>query len=180
MPSWLDDEVLILYWKVPSWLDEEVLIFYWNVPSWLEEVLILYEVVASSSVSFSNCILVSLVFVLFFCFVFFVCVRNTRRFVLYFIMRKYTSMSYIRGISVRYKWSVVQVQVCYTSKVTRPKTHNIIYINIPPQTQGGCETSLRLSTKSRVRPLRSDLVKISASWYLEETEKSLRAPWTRW
>ena len=24
----------------------------------------------------------------------------------------------------------VQVQVCYTSKVTRPKTHNIIYINM--------------------------------------------------
>ena len=72
-------------------------------------------------------------------------------------------MPYIGGISVRYKESVVQVQMCYTSKVTGPKAHNIIYINSPPQTQGGCETSLRLSTKSRVRPLGSDLVKISAS-----------------
>ena len=59
--------------------------------------------------------------------------------------------------------SVVQVQVCYTSKVIGPKAHNIIYINNPPQTQGGCETSLKLSTKSRVHPLGSDLVKISAS-----------------
>ena len=53
--------------------------------------------------------------------------------------------------------------MCYTSKVTGPKAHNIIYINSPLQTQDGCETSLRLSTKSRVRPLGSDLVKISAS-----------------
>ena len=30
-------------------------------------------------------------------------VRNTRGFVLYFLMRKYTSVSYIGGISVRYK-----------------------------------------------------------------------------
>ena len=30
-------------------------------------------------------------------------VRNTRRFVLYFLMRKYTSVPYIGGISVRYK-----------------------------------------------------------------------------
>ena len=30
-------------------------------------------------------------------------VRNTRRYVLYFLMRKYTSVPYIRGISVRYK-----------------------------------------------------------------------------
>ena len=59
--------------------------------------------------------------------------------------------------------SIVQVQVCYTSKVTGPKAHNIIYINSSPQTQGGCETSLRLSTKSQVHPLGSDLVKISAS-----------------
>ena len=33
----------------------------------------------------------------------YVCVRNTRGFVLYFIMRKYTSVPYIGGISVRYK-----------------------------------------------------------------------------
>ena len=46
-------------------------------------------------------------------------------------------------------------QVCYTSNLTGPKAHNIIYINSPPQIQGGCETSLRLSTKSRVRPLGS-------------------------
>ena len=59
--------------------------------------------------------------------------------------------------------SVVQVQVCYTSNLVGPKAHNIIYVNNPPQTQGGCETNLRLSTKSRARPLGSDLVKISAS-----------------
>ena len=59
--------------------------------------------------------------------------------------------------------SVVQVQVCYTSNLVGPKAHNIIYVNSPPQTQGRCETNLRLSTKSRVRPLGSDLVKISAS-----------------
>ena len=59
--------------------------------------------------------------------------------------------------------SVIQVQVCHTSKVIGPKAHNIIYINSPPQTQGGCETSLKLSTKSRMRPLGSDFVKISAS-----------------
>ena len=93
----------------------------------------------------------------------FVIVRNTRGFVLYFLMRKYTLVPYIGGISVRYKSSVVQVQVCYTSKVIGPKAHNIIYINSPPQTQGGCETSLRSSTKSRVRPLGSDLVKIFAN-----------------
>ena len=58
---------------------------------------------------------------------------------------------------------VVQVRVCYTSNLTGLKTHNIIYVNSPPQTQGGCETNLRLSTKSRVRPLGNDLMKISAS-----------------
>ena len=57
---------------------------------------------------------------------------------------------------------VVQVRVCYTSNLTGLKAHNIIYVNSPPQTQGGCETNLRLSTKSRVRLLGSDLVKISA------------------
>ena len=61
------------------------------------------------------------------------------------------------GTSVRYKY--------YTSNLTRPKAHNIIYFNInsPPQLQGGCETNLRLPTKSRVRLLGRDLVKISAS-----------------
>ena len=43
-------------------------------------------------------------FVLFCIFVFFFwSVRNTRGFVLYFLMKKYTSMPYIEGISVRYK-----------------------------------------------------------------------------
>ena len=51
----------------------------------------------------------------------------------------------------------------HTSKAVGTKAHNIIYINSPPQTQGGCETSLRLSTKSRVRLLGSGLVKISGS-----------------
>ena len=37
------------------------------------------------------------------------------------------------------------------------------HVNIPPQTQGGCETNLRLSTKVRRRPLGCDLVKISTS-----------------
>ena len=58
---------------------------------------------------------------------------------------------------------VVQVRVCYTSNLARPKAHNIIHVNNPPQTQGGCETSLKLSTKSRVRLLGSGLVKISGS-----------------
>ena len=53
--------------------------------------------------------------------------------------------------------------VCYTSNLTGLKAHNIIHGNSPPQTQGERETSLRLSTKSRVHPLGSDLVKISAS-----------------
>ena len=56
----------------------------------------------------------------------------------------------------------VQVK-CSTSNLVGPKAYNIIYVNNPPQTQGGCETNLRLSTKSRVRPLGSDLVKIFAS-----------------
>ena len=80
-----------------------------------------------------------------------VAVRNTKGFVLYFINEKI----YISALYRRHKCAV-QVQVCYTSKVIVPKAHNIIYINSPPQTQGGCETSLRLSTKSRVRPLGSD------------------------
>ena len=57
--------------------------------------------------------------------------------------------------TVRYKY--------YTSNLTGPRAHNIIYFNSPPQLQGGCETNLRLSTKSRVRLLGRDLVKISAS-----------------
>ena len=35
---------------------------------------------------------------------------------------------YISALYRRHK-CVVQVQVCYTSKVTGPKAHNIIYIN---------------------------------------------------
>ena len=63
---------------------------------------------------------------------------------------------------------VVQVRVsykrvCYTSNLVWTKAHKTIHVNNPPQTQGGCETSLRLLTKSQVRPLGSDLVKISAS-----------------
>ena len=57
----------------------------------------------------------------------------------------------------------VQVRVYYTSNLARPKAHNTIHINSLPQTQGGCETNLRLSTKVRRRPLRCDLVKIFAS-----------------
>ena len=53
--------------------------------------------------------------------------------------------------------------VYYTSNLVRSKAHNTIYINSLPQTQGGCETSLRLSTKSRRPPLECDLVKISES-----------------
>ena len=33
----------------------------------------------------------------------------------------------------------VQVRVYYTSNLARPKAHNIIHVNNPPQTQGGCE-----------------------------------------
>ena len=40
-------------------------------------------------------------------------------------MKEYTSVPYIGGISVRYKESVVQVQVYYTSKAVGPKAHNI-------------------------------------------------------
>ena len=69
-------------------------------------------------------------------------------------------------------WYKGAVQVCgtstvrykyYTSNLTGPRAHNIIYFNSHPQLQGGCETNLRLSTKSRVRLLGRDLVKISAS-----------------
>ena len=51
--------------------------------------------------------------------------------------------------TVRYKY--------YTSNLTGPRAHNIIYFNNPPQLQGGCETNLKLSTKSRVRLLRRDI-----------------------
>ena len=46
--------------------------------------------------------------------------------------------------------SVVQVYVYYTSNLGGPKAHNTIHVNSPPQTQGGCENILRLSTKSRL------------------------------
>ena len=62
----------------------------------------------------------------------------------------------------------------YTSNLVKPKTYNTIYINSPPQTQGGCETSLSLPTKSRRPPLECGLVKISTSWSLEEAEISLK------
>ena len=63
---------------------------------------------------------------------------------------------------------VVQVRVsykrvCYTSNLGGTKAHNTIHVNSPPQTQVGCETNLRLSTKSRRHPLGCDLMKISAS-----------------
>ena len=66
-------------------------------------------------------------------------------------------------VQVKCSTSIVQVQVCYISNLDGPKANNIIYVNYPPQTQDVCETNLRLSTKSRVHPLGSDLVKISAS-----------------
>ena len=50
--------------------------------------------------------------------------------------------------------------MCYTSNLGGPKAHNTIHINSPPQTQDGCETNLRLSTKVRKRLLGCDLVKI--------------------
>ena len=53
--------------------------------------------------------------------------------------------------------------VCYTSKQVGPKAHNLLHVNSPLKTQVGCETNLRLSTKSRMCPLGCDLVKISAS-----------------
>ena len=53
--------------------------------------------------------------------------------------------------------------VCYTSNLVGPKSHNTIHINSPLQTQGGYETNLKLSTKVRRHPLECDLVKISAS-----------------
>ena len=48
--------------------------------------------------------------------------------------------------------------VFYTRNLGGPKAHNN-----PPQTQGECETNLRLLTKVRRHPLGCDLVKISAS-----------------
>ena len=53
--------------------------------------------------------------------------------------------------------------MCSTSKQGGPKAHNLLHVNSPPQTQGGCETNLRLSPKARRRPLGCDLVKISTS-----------------
>ena len=53
--------------------------------------------------------------------------------------------------------------VYYTSNLVGPKAHKSIYVNSPPQTHGGCETNLRLSTKSRRHPLGCDLVKISTN-----------------
>ena len=43
------------------------------------------------------------------------------------------------------------------------KAYSLLHVNNPPQTQGGCETNLRLSTKVRKHPLGCDLVKISVS-----------------
>ena len=79
-------------------------------------------------------------------------------------------MCAVQGCSTRVRYKCA-VQVCdtsvrykyYTSNLTGPRAHNIIYFNNPPQLQGGCETNLRLSTKSRVRLLGRDLVKIYAS-----------------
>ena len=70
--------------------------------------------------------------------------------------------------AVQVNMCVVQVRVwyknvCYTINLAEPKAYNIIHVNSPPRTQGGCETRLRLSTKSRVHPLGSDLVKIYSS-----------------
>ena len=99
--------------------------------------------------------------------------------VLYFIVKECTleplSMRHMCAVQVRVQYK----HVCYTSNLGRPKAHNTIHVNSPPQTQGGCETNLRLSTKSRRRPLGCDLVKIPASCSLEEIEKSLRALWRR-
>ena len=58
--------------------------------------------------------------------------------------------------------SAVQECVLYNNLVG-PKAHNTIHVNSLPQTQDGCETNLRLSTKVRRRPLGCDLVKISTS-----------------
>ena len=73
-------------------------------------------------------------------------------------MKEYTSIPLYKK-----HMYAVQVQVCYTSKVAGPKAHNITYVNSSPQTQGECETNLKLLTKVRRRPLGCDLVKISAS-----------------
>ena len=53
--------------------------------------------------------------------------------------------------------------VCYRSKQGGSKAHNLLHVNSPPQTQGGCETNLTLSTKERMHPLGCDSVKISVS-----------------
>ena len=53
--------------------------------------------------------------------------------------------------------------MCYIRNLGGPKVHNTVQVNSPPQTQGGCETNLRLSTKAQKRPLECDFVKIFAS-----------------
>ena len=83
--------------------------------------------------------------------------------VLYFIVKEYTWVSLYRRHMCAVQVRVYYMNVCYTSNLVGPKAHNTIHVNNPPQTQGGCETSLRLSTKSRKRPLGCDLVKISTS-----------------
>ena len=57
------------------------------------------------------------------------------------------------------------IQVSELCKINKsgPKAHSQLHVNKPPQTQGGCDTYLRLSTKARKRPLRCELVKIYAS-----------------
>ena len=63
----------------------------------------------------------------------------------------------------------IEDKVCNTSKCAiqvnkvglKPTYPNIRYS--PPQTQGGCETNLKLSTKVRRHPLGCDLVKIFVS-----------------
>ena len=60
----------------------------------------------------------------------------------------------------------IEGKLCNTSKCAiqvNKVSLKPTYPNSPPQTQGGCETNLRLSTKVRRRPLGCDLVKISAS-----------------
>ena len=55
------------------------------------------------------------------------------------------------------------IYVCYISKQCGSKAHNLLHVNSPPQTQGGCENNLKLSTKVRRRSLGCDLVKVFAS-----------------
>ena len=69
--------------------------------------------------------------------------------------------------------------MCSTSKQGGPKAHNLLHINSPPQTQGGCETNLRLpfvnqSTKASLKMwLGEDICKLIFREDREQLESTI-------